>query len=195
MEERIITIPGDMPFPEMLRMLQAVGVPNGIARSAAIRLKEAYRSLAPRAYICSPLHAEDVAGIRRNMLAARAYARAAEINCGIVGVAPHAYLPEFMNDNDPDQRRMALRIGLDALERCQAIYVCGNRITSGMSGELLRACALKIPAVVFHAALLPEVQKHYENHKKLVSLGTTGELALPPEMVWRSGEPEYSAAV
>lgn len=191
MTEKIVTIPGDMPFDIMLRALAKIGLPNFVARAIAVNLKEDYRLRAPKAYICSPLGAPTYVGIHRNMLAARAYIRAAELNCGVVGVAPHAFLPEILSDSNTAERQMALNFGLIAVSKCQYLYVCGNRITEGMSGEIARAAHLNIPSVVFNATLLPQVQKIYRLRKKLVSLGTTGELALPPEIIWMSGEPEY----
>lgn len=194
MNERVITIPGDMPFDTMLRALSKMGLPNFVARAIAVNIREDYRLRAPKAYICSPLGAPTSVGIHRNMLAARAYIRAAELNCGVVGVAPHAFLPEFLDDGNTLDRKIALNFGLIAVSKCQYLYVCGNRITSGMSGEILRAAHLGIPAVVFNANLLPQVRKMYRLRKKLVSLGTTGELALPPEVIWMCGEPEYATA-
>ena len=65
-----------------------------------------------KAYICSPLSAPTPGGIRRNMEAARWYMQIVSERLDCRAVAPHAYLPEFLDDQNEQEREMALTFGL-----------------------------------------------------------------------------------
>lgn len=112
-----------------------------------------------RAYVCSPLSAETDEGIVQNMQAARAYMFYAMKKMGVNASAPHAYLPMILCDNIPSDRALALRFGLELLKGSDVLLVCGNRISSGMRGEIAHAACLKMPAVAFDEGVYLEVQK------------------------------------
>ena len=76
----------------------------------------------------------------------------AEQEFGDRAVAPHAYLPYLLDDSDPEQRALALEFGLKLLAMCSRIVVFGNRISSGMSGEIEAAKAKGIP-VIYRTAI------------------------------------------
>lgn len=96
-------------------------------------------------YICSPLSAPTEAEIRGNMSLARFYVKmvAGEFHCR--AIAPHSFLPEYLDDNIPEEREIGLQFGLSVLELSKAMVVCGNRISKGMLGEIRRAKELRIP--------------------------------------------------
>lgn len=98
-----------------------------------------------KAYICSPLSAPTAEGIRQNMEAARWYMRTVSQLWHCRAAAPHAYLPEFLDDTDEQERALALSFGLAYLDTCDRLVICGGRITRGMLGEILHAAARKIP--------------------------------------------------
>lgn len=82
-------------------------------------------------YICSPFRGDTAA----NTEAAQRYCRSAyEQNC--IPVAPHLYLPQFLNDDEPKERDLALRIGLRLIDYCSEVWVHGDRISDGMRGEI-----------------------------------------------------------
>ena len=82
-------------------------------------------------YICSPFRGDTAA----NTEAAQRYCRDAyEKNC--IPVAPHLYLPRFLNDDVPEERDLALRIGLRLIDYCSEVWVHGDRISNGMRGEI-----------------------------------------------------------
>ena len=83
-------------------------------------------------YICSPLSAPTKAQIRENMSLARFYVKmvASQFRCR--AIAPHSFLPEYLDDNIPE-------------ELSKAMVVCGSRISRGMLGEIRRAKELRIP--------------------------------------------------
>ncbi len=109
------------------------------------------------AYICSPLRADTRLGINLNMQAARVYMAYATDKMGFRAKAPHAHLPEFLDDNVPSQRATALRFGLKVLEESDVMLVCGNCLSIGMKGEIAHAVKLGIPISVFSRKLYLEV--------------------------------------
>ena len=104
-------------------------------------------------YICSPLSAPTKEGIRQNMEKAADYARLVSGIFGCRAIAPHSFIPEYLDDNIPEEREIGLAFGLSVLKLSKAVIVCGNRISSGMRGEIRMAGELNIPvyALVEHA--------------------------------------------
>lgn len=97
-------------------------------------------------YICSPLSAPTEQGIRKNMEKAAYYAGLISGVTGCRAIAPHSFLPEYLDDNIPEEREAALAFGFSILKLSKAVIVCGNRISSGMRGEIKMAGELDIPA-------------------------------------------------
>ncbi len=97
-------------------------------------------------YICSPLSAPTKEGIRQNMEKAAGYARLVSGVFGCRAIAPHSFLPEYLDDHIPEEREIGLAFGLSILKLSRAVIVCGSRISSGMQGELKMAGELHIPA-------------------------------------------------
>ena len=104
-------------------------------------------------YICSPLSAPTKMQMRENMNRARFYVNVISSQFGCREIAPHVFLPEYLDDNIPEERAIGLQFGLAVLERSKAVIVCGNRISTGMSGEIKRAKELQIPV---YALLIQE---------------------------------------
>ena len=50
-------------------------------------------------------------------------------------------------------------IGLEILEQSDVMLVCGNRLSNGMRGEIVKAALLRMPITVFDEDLYLEVQK------------------------------------
>ena len=102
-----------------------------------------------RTYICSPCRADTPEGVIRNMKAARIYMLYAFSNFPGVPRAPHAYLPVILNDRFDHERNIALHFGERLLMDCDLMLVCGDRLSDGMYGEIVRAVELDIPVKVF----------------------------------------------
>ncbi|MDY5701039.1 MAG: DUF4406 domain-containing protein [Lachnospiraceae bacterium] len=96
-------------------------------------------------YICSPLSAPTKEGIQKNMKQAAHYAALVAKKLGCRTIAPHSFLPEYLEDSIPQEREVALAFGLSVLKIVQAIVVCGDRISSGMKGEIEKAKEWGIP--------------------------------------------------
>ena len=87
-----------------------------------------------KVYICSPFAGDT----ETNAANALRYCRFA-IGKGKFPIAPHCYLPRFMDDDDPAERELALSFGIQLLYECRALWIFGNRISDGMKKEILAA--------------------------------------------------------
>lgn len=126
-----------------------------------------------KAYVCSPFSTDSKDGMLQNMRTARAYMFYALKNLNVNARAPHAYLPMLLCDNVPNERAIALKFGIELLERSDVLLVCGNRISNGMKNEIANAAMLRMPIIVFDDMLYLEVQKlvtQRNGDKKLVKL-------------------------
>jgi len=95
-------------------------------------------------YVCSPLSAPSWLEIHNNMENARHYVGAVSRIFKCRALATHAYLPLLLDDNNPEERAIALDMGLRILGICDALIVCGKRISHGMAGEIRKAMELGI---------------------------------------------------
>ena len=90
-------------------------------------------------YVCSPLSAPTRAEMLANAAKASTYMMKAEQEFGNRAVAPHAYLPFLLDDTAPEERALALEFGQKLLAMCTRLVVYGDRISSGMSAEIMKA--------------------------------------------------------
>ena len=88
----------------------------------------------PKVYICSPFKGDT----ERNVKNAIRYCRFA-VEQGKFPICPHAYLPQFMDDNNPSERELALSFGVRLLYGCKEIWVFGSKISDGMKQEIIVA--------------------------------------------------------
>lgn len=85
-------------------------------------------------YVCSPLKEDVQANIQR----AKHYCRYV-FDCGFMPIAPHIYFTLFLDDSIENERKKAMKFGLELLELCDELWVFGERISYGMSIEITRA--------------------------------------------------------
>ena len=95
-------------------------------------------------FICSPF-AGDIEGNTRR---ARRYGRFA-VTEKAVPVIPHLMYPQFLEEDDPEERQLGIDMGLVLLSKCYELWVFGNRISSGMSVEIAKAKKWNIPIRYF----------------------------------------------
>ena len=88
----------------------------------------------PVVYICSPFSGN----VERNAENARRYCRFA-VDSGYIPLAPHLLFPQFMNENDAAERRLALFMDIALLSKCAQLWVFGGNITKGMGIEIEKA--------------------------------------------------------
>lgn len=98
-------------------------------------------------YICSRFKGSSVS-VTKHIQLARIFCRMAW-DKGFFPIAPHLYLPQFLDDGNKTERGAALKLGLKALEVCAEIWVFGKTISKGMKAEIERAETLKIPIKYF----------------------------------------------
>lgn len=93
--------------------------------------KKQYR---PLVYLCSA-YAGDVV---RNILAAQDYCRFA-VKEGYIPVAAHLLFPQFLKDEDPEERKMGLFFGNILMDKCDEVWLFGETFSAGMQAEYDRA--------------------------------------------------------
>ena len=92
------------------------------------------RAFRPVVYICSPLAGD----IEANQEKARRFCRFA-VDMGYIPIAPHLLFPQFMNDDDPRERDLAMFMDTVLLTKCAELWVFGRKMSRGMSIELEKA--------------------------------------------------------
>ena len=76
---------------------------------------------------------------------AKEYSRAAVAE-GVIPVTPHIYLTQFMDDNVPEERELALKIGSELVLGCSELWAFGiDHPSAGMAAEIELATAHGIP--------------------------------------------------
>ena len=88
----------------------------------------------PIVYICSPYSGN----IYENTKAAKRYSRFA-VDCGCLPITPHLFFPQFMDDSDPEDRKLAFDLNYILLNKCSQIWVFGDYVSKGMEAEIRNA--------------------------------------------------------
>ena len=92
------------------------------------------RAFRPIVYICSPYSGDT----NTNLLAARNYCRYA-VDKGYIPIAVHLLFPQFLNDDNPKERKLGLFFGNALMSKCSEVWVFGDNYTPGMKSEIKRA--------------------------------------------------------
>jgi hypothetical protein len=104
------------------------------------------REYYPLVYVCSPYSGD----VEHNVGNARKYA-AFSVEQGAMPIAPHLHYPQFLNDDDPKQRKLGLTFGIIWLAKCSQLWVFGNVISEGMKTEIAAAKKRNITVRYFTA--------------------------------------------
>lgn len=115
------------------------------ARIAAIPKSPSFR---PIVFICSPYADDPINNERR----AIRYCRFA-VRRGCIPIAPHIYFTRFLDDRNPEDRRLGLFMGQVLLSKCVELWVFGDRITDGMEQEILKAEERGMPIRYFDESM------------------------------------------
>ena len=91
-------------------------------------------SFRPVVYICSPYRGDT----ETNTENAKRYCRFA-LERNAIPFAPHLLYPQFMDEDNDEERSLALYMGLVMIDKCSELWIFGDRITDGMRGEIARA--------------------------------------------------------
>lgn len=85
-----------------------------------------------KVYICSPCRGDYENNIQR----AKEYSRAAAMR-GCIPITPHIYLTQFMDDDVPAERELALRFGRELVLMCDEVWAFGlDHPSAGMAAEI-----------------------------------------------------------
>lgn len=118
-------------------------------------------------YICSPLRGD----YEENQKKAEKYCRLAVL-LGDFPIAPHIYLPRFMDDTNPEERGIALRMGLYILDMCDEMWVFmpDGKPSEGMRLEIEKAEQHKMRVIFLDEALVLRLihDKQLETLKSII---------------------------
>lgn len=96
-----------------------------------------------KVYICSPCRGD----YEKNIAKAQEYCREAALD-GVLPIAPHVYLTQFLADTVPAERELGMSLGLELLRGCDEVWVYGVTAPSaGMAAEIKLARELGIPVI------------------------------------------------
>ncbi len=96
-------------------------------------------------YICSPLRGD----IETNIQRANRYCWFAARQ-EVIPLAPHTIFTQFLDDNDAEEREAGIYLGLQLLDRCDEVWVFGEKISEGMTREIERAIKLQKPVLYYN---------------------------------------------
>lgn len=100
----------------------------------------------PLVYICSPYSGD----VESNVELAREFSAFA-VSQRVIPLTPHLLYPQFMNDNDPDERELAMFFNRILLTKCEEIWVYTGSVSRGMRAEIEWARELELPIHYFNA--------------------------------------------
>jgi len=88
-------------------------------------------------YVCSPYHAEYSYKVDENVEYARKACRfVADHGKEYMPIAPHLLFPQFMDDDNIEERGVAINYGLNLIVMCDEIWVFGETFSTGMATEV-----------------------------------------------------------
>lgn len=122
-----------------------------------------------RIYVCSPLSAKSQAAITYNMVCAKDKCNmlnGAFRDYGIKAWAPHAWLPNILDDNIGAERELAVEFGMGLLKLSDAVYVFGSHLSSGMKNEITYAVNHGLDIVIDSADIREEVTEFIQDVEK-----------------------------
>jgi len=114
----------------------------GIAIENISRSEKKAKYYRPLVYVCSPYRGD----VKRNVELAKAYCRYV-ISQGGAPVAAHLLYPRFLDDSDPEERITGLEFALLLLEKCDELWVFGDKISRGMAHEIHEAKMRGMPVL------------------------------------------------
>lgn len=88
-----------------------------------------------KVFICSPYANNEYHTVAENIAIAQTVCRVALLQ-GYAPYAPHLYLPNILDDENPHERKHGLQIGLQFLKECDELWAVGGFMSSGMQEEI-----------------------------------------------------------
>jgi hypothetical protein len=97
----------------------------------AYAIKGKDREYKPLVYVASAYSGD----IKANKEKTKRYCRFA-LEQGQIPLAPHLMFPLFMNDEDPEERELAIFMDVILLGKCDELWVFGDHLSEGMKTEI-----------------------------------------------------------
>lgn len=94
-------------------------------------------------YVCSPYRGD----IQKNTELARRICRKATLEKNVV-ICPHLLYPQFLSDEDTEEREIGMAAGLKSLELADEVWIADGEVSEGMFREIVMAQELGIPTKV-----------------------------------------------
>ncbi len=107
-------------------------------------IKKEKKDYLPLVYIASPFSGD----IERNTRKAQGYCRLA-VSKGYIPLAPHLHYPQFLDDEDVEERELGLRFALILLGKCEELWVF-DKVSKGMAIEIAKAKKRGMPIRYFN---------------------------------------------
>lgn len=98
-------------------------------------------------YICHPLSGDLEGNIQK---VKEICIKIMQEETGVFPIAPQIYMTQFMNDENEEDRNLALDYCMWLVSQCDEVWVYGDRISHGMGLEITEATDLKIPILIKH---------------------------------------------
>lgn len=95
-------------------------------------------------FICSPYRGD----VEENTKLARKMGWFA-VKCDYVPIIPHLVFPQFLDDNNPEERILGITMGAELLKICDCMWIIGTKLTKGMRYELEVAKKIGMPIKVY----------------------------------------------
>lgn len=121
--------------------------PTAYEALTAIEKEAKKAAFRPIVYICSPFSGDT----DRNKNKAQKYCKYA-VDSGYIPIAPHLLFPQFMSDDNPSDRSLAIFMDIVLLSKCAQLWVFGSNITKGMGIEIAKAKKKQQPIRYFTEA-------------------------------------------
>ena len=85
----------------------------------------------PLVYICSPYSGDIEGNIKRTC----SFCRFA-LESNSIPIAPHLMFPQFMEDENSEERELAIFMDIVLMGKCSEVWVLGDKISNGMAREI-----------------------------------------------------------
>lgn len=130
-----------------INKFNAEGYPDPTPHEALTNIMKGEKKPAfkPLVYICSPFSGDTKTNIKR----AQDFCRFA-LDKGNIPLAPHLMFPQFMDDENPEERELAIFMNIVLMGKCQALWVLGDVVSKGMSIEIEKAKKRRQPVRYFN---------------------------------------------
>ena len=92
------------------------------------------RRYRPLVYVCSPYSGDVI----ENTYEARRYCRFA-VAKGYIPIAAHLHFPQFLSEKDPEERKLGIFFGKVLMDKCDEVWLFGERHSEGMQAEYAHA--------------------------------------------------------